>query len=172
MNPGVILIQQRNIVRAVSQFPILPQYQNFSIVADTDGQTEFALENTPVLTGIMAVYINGVAQDPLNGDYTVAGDTLILSSPGIDDGDRVFGYYQILLPAINAPELNFQSFFYQAIQGQSIFTLSFSPNPLVYVAINGVIQDSEDYILSGHTLTFNADLDLDDKVYGVGINNQ
>ncbi len=170
-NSGVVIVQQQNIIKAVSQFPILPQYQNFSFTAESDGQTEFPLANSPVLTGVMSVFINGVAQDPLNGDYTVAIDVLVIGAPGLDEGDRVFGFYQIMSPAANNPDLNFESFFIEAIQDQSVFTLDFSPSPLIYVAINGVIQAPTSYTVDGYDITFDEGLDLDDKVYGVGINN-
>ncbi len=169
MNPGVVIIQQQNIIEAVSQFPILPQYRNFSAVATVDGQTDFTLPDYPVLTGIMDVNINGAAQDPLSGDYTVSGNILTLN-PGIDAGDKVYGFYQDMSPVVNPTVLNFAYFFFiVAIQGQTIFTLDFQPSPLIYVAVNGVIQDNEDYTLDGYSLTIGEGLDIGDKLYGVGI---
>lgn len=169
INSAVIINQYRNTVEAISQFPILPQYRNFTFTATADGQTDFELSDYPVLTGIIVVNINGVAQDPLNGDYTIDGNILTLS-PGVDEGDRVFGFYQVLMPAVSPNPLDFASYFEQVtLQDKAIFTLDFQPNPIVYVAVNGVIQDNEDYTISGYTLTLNSGLDIDDKLYVVGI---
>jgi len=171
MNPGIVLLQQQKVIEALSQFPILPQYRNFSIVATSDGQTDFELDDYPVLTGIISVNINGIAQDPLNGDYTILDSTLTVS-PGRDIGDKVAGFYQVMTPVVGANVLNFASY-YELVgtANKTVFTLSFQPNPIVYVAVNGVVQDNLDYTINGYTLTLNVGLDINDKLYVVGINS-
>ena len=171
MNPGVVILQQQKVIEAISQFPILPQYRNFSQVATVDGQTDFTLSDYPVLTGIISVNINGIAQDPLNGDYTVVNNILTLN-PGVDSGDKVAGFYQVMAPVVNANVLNFASYFELVAQAnKTVFTLSFQPSPVVYVAVNGVVQDSEDFTVNGYTLTLDSGLAINDKLYVVGINS-
>lgn len=171
MNPGIVIVNQQKVIEAISQFPILPQYKNFSLVATSEGQTQFTLNDYPVLTGILSVNLNGIAQDPLNGDYTIVNNILTMS-PGVSLGDKVAGFYQVMAPVVGANVLNFASYYeLVADADKTIFTLSFQPNPIVYVAVNGIVQDIHDYTISGYTLTLNSGLDIDDKLYVVGINN-
>lgn len=171
MNPGILLLQEQKVIQAVSEFPILPKYRNFSQIATVNGQTQFTLTDYPVLSGIVSVNINGVAQDPLNGDYTIVNNILTLN-PGIDLGDRVSGFYQILSPVVNANAMNFSSYFELVTTlGKTVFSLNFQPNPIIYVAVNGVVLNSTQYTTEGYLLTLNTGLAINDKLYVVGINN-
>ncbi len=171
MNSGITILQQQKVIEAISQFPILPQYRNFSKIATSEGQTVFTLNDYPVLTGIISVNINGISQDPLNGDYIISNNILTLGT-GVSIGDKVAGFYQVMSPVVNSNALHFASY-YELVStpGKTVFTLSFQATPIVYVAINGVVQDTLDYTLNGYTLTLNVGLNINDKLYVVGINS-
>lgn len=162
--PGVVLVLEQKIVNVQSAFPIMPQYQNFSIVATIPGQTQFALPSYPILTGLFQLNINGVTQDILNGDFTVNGNIVTLDG-GVNVGDKIAGFYQVLQSNISNAVGSYRSYFAVATQGQTVFLIGFVPNAVLYVAVNGVVQSlgDGDYTLNGQYITLNAGLNSGDK---------
>ena len=153
-----------------SAFPIFPNFVNFSILATANGQTIFTLPSYPVLTALFVLNINGVMQDPLNGDFTINGN--ILTVPGsFNIGDKFAGFYQAMSAAINPSILSYRSFFFTAIQNQTQFNLGFLPTSIIYIAINGILQSLQngDYTQNGTNITFSQGLNAGDKVFGLTI---
>jgi len=93
-NPGVTVIRQTNIVY-VNNFkaghPV--KFMQFSVTASSNGQTQFTLPGTPLLDGLIIVWINGSGQNFAAGDFTVSANILTLNE-GIDSGDKVYGFFQ------------------------------------------------------------------------------
>lgn len=170
MNPGIVVIKRDNIIEVESAFPIFPNFQNFSLTATIDGQTLFTLPSYPLLSGLMVMNINGVTQDPLNGDYTINGNVMTVHS-NISVDDRISGFYQALPSSINPSNLNYRSFFFTAIQDQTQFNIGFVPKQIIYISINGTLQSLEngDYTVNGQTITMSQSLDAGDKFFGLAI---
>lgn len=170
MSQGITIIKRPQVIQVKSSFPIFPNFQPFSDVLTENGTTEFTLPAYPLLSGMMIVNIDGVMQDPLNGDFTVNGNTLIINA-SLVIGQKVAGFFQAMSPDINPLVLNYRSFFFLATAGQTIFNLGFTPQALIYVAINGTLQTvmDQDYTLSGQVLTVSEPLNLNDKLFGLAI---
>lgn len=56
-----------------------------------------------------------------------------------------------------------------ATPGKTVFTLDFTPTPLLYVAVNGVVQNAQDFSIVNNILTMNVGLSLNDKLYVFGV---
>lgn len=167
---GVILVNEQLKVFVQSAFPIFPNFTNFSILTTSNGQTVFTLPGYPVLTALFSLNINGVTQDPLNGDFTVNGNVLTVNA-SLSVGDKLAGFYQAMSSAINPAILNYRSFFQLATQGQTQFNIGYLPQSVIYIAINGILQSIQngDYTIDGPVITFSSGLNLNDRVFGLTI---
>jgi len=88
----VVAINRPQIINVSTIVPIA-NFLSFSFTAISANQTVFTpLPGTPI--AVIALYINGTAQNQVAGDFTVNGTTIILSS-GVDIGDKVYGIIQI-----------------------------------------------------------------------------
>lgn len=171
MGEGITIIRRPQVIQVKSAFPIFPKFQNFSFIVGTNGQTEFTLPSNPVLTGLIVVNTDGITQDPLNGDYTVVGNTLIMN-PSLLAGQKVAGFYQVQSPS-NVPPLNlgYATFFTVAIQGQTQFNIGFLPQAIIYVSVNGTLQavGDGDYTINGQIITMSQGLNYGDKFFGLAV---
>lgn len=163
--PGVVLVIEQKVINVQSAFPIFPSFQNFSIVG-TQAQTVFILPSYPVLSGMFILNINGVMQDPLNGDYTVNGDVVTLDA-GVNLGDKVAGFYQEMAANMNPAVLNYATFFFTATQGQTTFNLGFVPTSFLYIAVNGVFLSANQYAQNGPNIILTQALNAGDKFLGL-----
>ena len=156
------------MINVTSAFPIFPNFQNFSILATTNGQTSFTLPSYPVLTALIVVNINGAMQDALNGDYTINGNILTVNA-SLNIGDKVAGFYQALSSAISPSTLSYRSFFFTATQGQQVFNLGFLPKTIIYIAVNGILQSitAGNYVQNGQTITMSVGLNAGDAFFGL-----
>lgn len=168
MTKGITVIRRPQIIKVKSAFPIFPNFVNFSIKATSNGQTVFTLSSYPILTGLFSLNINGVMQDELNGDFTVNGNVVILNA-NLSIDDKVSGFYQEMSSSINPSYLSYRTFFYIATQGQTVFPIGFVPQNLIYIAVNGVIQSTTDYSISGQNITLNQGLNAGDNFFGLAI---
>lgn len=170
MTKGITIIKRPQVIQVKSAFPIFPEFQNFSEVATENDQTIFTLPANPILTGLSSFNINGVVQDPLNGDYTISGNTLTLN-PGINIGDKVAGFFQVMSQISNPTVNNYRTFFLVATQGQTQFNIGFVPTAVIYIAINGIIQSQGDgdFTVNGQIITTSQGLDDGDKFFGLAI---
>lgn len=166
--PGVVLVKEQKIIQVQSAFPILPSFVNFSLLATQNGQTVFTLPGFPVLSGLFSLNINGVTQDPLHGDYTINGNILTVNA-SLTVGDKVAGFYQQMAPGVNPSILNYRTFFMVALQGQTVFSIGFVPQTILYIAVNGVIQSTNDYGVSGQNITLSQALNAGDNFFGLAI---
>jgi hypothetical protein len=66
-----------------------PSFVSFYLVA-TEGQTTFSLPGIPDF--LLAVYVNGVSQSVVKGDYTSSMNQIVFSS-SLNAGDGVAGVY-------------------------------------------------------------------------------
>jgi len=168
MNDGIVVINEQKEINVESAFPIFPNFVNFSLLATINGQTIFTLPSYPVLTGLFSLNINGVAQDPLNGDYTISGNTLTVNAV-LTAGDKLAGFYQEMSSAVNPSALNYRTFFFVATQGQTVFNIGFVPQAIIYVAVNGVVESTNDFSLSGSVITMTQGLNAGDNFFGLAI---
>ena len=168
--PGLILLKEQKTVQVQSAFPIFPNFQNFSILATTNGQTIFTLPSYPVLTALFVLNINGVLQDPLNGDFTVNGNILTVNAV-LSIGDKLAGFFQAMSSAINPSVLSYRSFFFTATQGQTQFNIGFIPTSIIYISVNGVLESLQngDYTQNGAIITMSQGLNAGDKFFGLAI---
>lgn len=67
--------------------------QPFSVMATVDNQTIFSIGVFP--QAIICLFIMGVGQNILQGDYSVSGDQIILES-GIPSGYFIFGALEVI----------------------------------------------------------------------------
>ena len=89
--PGITILNKVIEIIVYSEELAMPTgFRQFDFTA-TEGQAAFTLASNPVV--MVGVYINGTAQNQVNGDFTVVGKVLTLSS-GINAGDHIFGIYQ------------------------------------------------------------------------------
>jgi hypothetical protein len=170
-NSPIVLIQPKNVINVKSAFPISPNFVNFSLPVATEGQTVFTLPSYPILTGLFSLNIDGVAQDPLNGDYTVNGNILTITNNTLITTDRLAGFYQVMSSAVNPSILSYRSFYFQATQGQNQFNIGFVPKAIIYIAVNGIIQSAGngDYIIDGAIITLSQGLNAGDNFFGLAI---
>ena len=169
MTEGITIIRRPKIIKVKSAFPIFPNFVNFSIRAISGGQTIFTLPSYPILTGLFSLNINGVTQDELNGDFTINGNIVTLATTTLEIGDKVAGFFQEMSSAINPQNLSYRTFFQIAIQGQTQFNIGFVPQNILYIAINGVVQSTTDYSISGQIITLNDSLNAGDNFFGLAI---
>ena len=167
-NPGVVLVKEQKIIHVQSAFPILPTFQNFSLLATSNGQTVFTLPGYPVLSGLFSLNFNGVTQDPLNGDFTVNGNILTFNGTTVI-GDKLAGFYQQMSSNINPSLMNYRTFFFVATQGQTVFSIGFIPQVLLYISVNGVLESVNDYTISGQNITMSQGLNYGDNFFGLAI---
>jgi hypothetical protein len=167
-NPGVVLVKPKNIIHVQSAFPIFPNFVDFSVIATVNGQTQFTLPSYPVLTGLFSCNINGVTQDPLNGDFTVNGNILTMNA-NLVIGDKIAGFYQQMSPNMNPSILSYRTFFFIAAQGQTSFSIGFVPNAIIYIAVNGVLQSTTNYTINGQIITLTGALNAGDNFFGLAI---
>lgn len=162
-------MKKANIIKVYSRFPIEPKFQPFFFTA-TQGQVQFVLPSYPTTDGMLSVCINGVAQNSLNGDFTINGLTLTMNAQ-LDNGDQVSGFYMVKSPINNPAILNYRQFYFDATAGQQNFTLLSLPAIMVLVSINGTSQSQQngDYTVNGLVLRTSAPLNLHDKLFGVYI---
>ena len=167
-NPPVVIVKEQNVIYVQSAFPIMPKYQNFSALATINGQTIFTLPSYPVLTGLISVNINGVTQDPLNGDYTVYGN-LITVNYALTVGDKVSGFYQVLSSQAPPTIGGYATFFFTASLGQQTFNIGFPFSGVIYVSVNGTLQaiGEGDYSINGQFITMSQPLNAGDKFFGL-----
>lgn len=167
-NPGVVLVKENKIIHVQSAFPIMPTFQNFSLFATSNGQTIFTLPGFPVLTGLFSLNINGVAQDPLNGDFTINGNILTVNA-NLSIGDKLAGFFQQMASNINPTVLSYRTFYFVATQGQAAFNIGFVPQYLLYISVNGVLESTSDYTINGSTITMSQGLNAGDNFFGLAI---
>ena len=167
-NPGIVLVKEQKIIHVQSAFPILPTFQNFSLLATSNGQTVFTLPGYPVLSGLFSLNFNGVTQDPLNGDFTVNGNILTFNGTTVI-GDKLAGFYQQMSSNINPSLMNYRTFFFVATQGQTVFSIGFIPQVLLYISVNGVLESVNDYTISGQNITMSQGLNYGDNFFGLAI---
>ncbi len=169
MSDGIIIIKRPQIIQVQSAFPIIPNFMNFSAVT-TEPETEFTLPAYPILTGLSSFNINGVTQDPLNGDYTINGNTLIMN-PAVLTGQKVAGFFQVMSQVVNPSMLSYRTFFFLATGGQTQFNLGFVPQNIIYISINGILQSpgDGDYTVNGAIVTLSQALSNGDKFFGLAI---
>ena len=169
-NSGVVLVKENKIINVQSAFPIFPNFQNFSILATSNGQTVFTLPSYPVLTALLVLNINGVIQDPLNGDFTIKGHLLTVNA-SLVIGDKLAGFYQAMSSAINPAILSYRSFFFTATQNQTQFNIGFVPTNIIYISVNGILQSlaNGDYTQNGAIITMSSGLNAGDRFFGLAI---
>lgn len=167
-NPGIVLVKEQKIIHVQSAFPILPTFQNFSLLATSNGQTVFTLPGYPVLSGLFSLNFNGVTQDPLNGDFLINGNILTFNGTTVI-GDKLAGFYQQMSSNINPAILNYRTFFFIATQGQTQFNIGFIPQVVLYISVNGVLESTTDYTQSGAIVTLTQGLNAGDNFFGLAI---
>lgn len=169
-NPGVVLVAERKIIQVQSAFPIFPNFQNFSILTSSNGQTVFTLPNYPILTGLFSMNINGVTQDPLNGDFTVNGNILTVNA-SLVIGDKVAGFYQQMSSGISPAIMGYRTFFFVATQNQINFNIGFYPQAIIYIAVNGIVQSLQngDYTVNGSVVSMSVGLNAGDRFFGLAL---
>ena len=165
--PGVVLVNEQKIIHVQSAFPIMPTFQNFSLIA-TNAQTVFTLPGYPVLSGLFSLNINGVAQDPLNGDFTINGNIMTVNA-SLSLGDKLAGFFQNLASGISPSVLSYRTFFFTATQGQTLFAIGFVPQTVLYISVNGVLESTNDYTISGQNITLSQGLNAGDNFFGLAI---
>lgn len=90
--PRIIgVINRPQIIEVEVHGPSAVNFVPFYFVAEQD-QVEFTLALTPIALILLA--INGEEKIQADGDFTVSKNKITLSE-GINEGDRVFGVYQI-----------------------------------------------------------------------------
>jgi len=166
---GITIIRRPQIINVKSAFPIFPNFVNFSIKALNNGQTQFTLPSYPILSGLFSLNYNGAQQDELNGDFTVNGNIVTINSDTVLEGDKIAGFYQEMSSAINPANLSYRTFFYTAIQGQTVFNIGFIPQNLLFIAINGIVQPTSAYTISGQNITLTGGLNAGDNFFGLAI---
>lgn len=121
--------------------------------------TVFTLSQTPSPTTSLEVYLNGLMEQG-GVDYTLAGNTITFSAKETPaTGDVIQAYYRV--PGAG-PAANFSDAENPAgtINGTNpTFTLAGTPNPVMSLKLykNGLLlQQNNDYTLSGSTITFKA----------------
>jgi hypothetical protein len=86
--PNVNVLRSSKIVKVttgvVSRMPTFVPFYQIAI----EGQTTFGA----FVGTIIAVYVNGVSQSVVKGDYSVSGNNIIFST-GLNSGDGVAGVY-------------------------------------------------------------------------------
>lgn len=169
MNQGIRIINEKKEIYVQSAFPIFPSFQNFSVLATTNGQGSFTLPSNPVLTGLFSLNKNGTEQDELAGDFTVSGNLVTVNDSNVFIGDKWSGFYQQMASNVNPAFVNYRTFFYVATQGQISFTLSFIPKAIIYISVNGVIESTNDYSISGGIITLTSPLNFGDNFFGLAI---
>ena len=170
VNPGIVLIKNNNNILVESAFPIFPNFNPFSILAITNGQTVFTLPSYPIMTALFILNINGVVQDQLNGDFTINGNVLTVNASLII-GDKLSGFYQAMSSAVNPSVLSYRSFFATATQNQTQFNIGFVPKSIIYVSVNGILQSLQngDYSINNQTITMSSGLNAGDRFFGLAI---
>lgn len=169
MTQGITIVRRPQVISVKSAFPIFPAFINFSILATLNGQTLFTLPSYPILTGLFVLNINGVAQDELSGDFTVNGNVITVNATNIEVGDKISGFYQEMSSSINPANLSYRTFFDVAIQNQTVFNLGFMPTNIIYIAVNGIVQATTDYTISGQYVTLTQGLNAGDNFFGLAI---
>ena len=87
-----VIVQQQNPQVTITGVTYIQTYnfQQFSIIATTPGQTVFTLPSNPIL--ILLCTIQGISQSQLAGDFTLSGNVITFSS-GVTMGQLVAGVY-------------------------------------------------------------------------------
>lgn len=167
-NNGVNVIQKKTTISVQSAFPIIPQFQNFSLLATSNGQVNFTLPSFPILSGLFFMNINGAAQDPLAGDFTINGNIMSVNA-NLSIGDKLAGFYQQMASNINPTVMNYRTFFFVATQGQTQFNIGFTPQVILYISVNGVVESTNDYSQSSGIVTLTQGLNVGDNFFGLAI---
>jgi hypothetical protein len=94
---------------------------------------------------------------------TPMSKTLDLECPIIS----IQGSYDNIASQINMTK--YRPFLFTATQDQTQFVLDFTPQSVIWLAINGAIQSSQqgDFSLVGNTITTNEGLNAGNKLFGL-----
>lgn len=126
--------------------------------------------NTPY-TGFVSsdVYLNGVHQDPVLGDYTVAGNVFTFTQQ-LEIGDTAYFIIGWQMTATGSYTLNTEVF--TATEGQTVFNIATAPlvNGQAFVYVNGLKQQPSSYVVNGLSVTLDTGVALNDVVE-VGTSN-
>ena len=124
----------------------------------TAAQTEFVLSNAPLVGGIVYVSRDGVVAR--GADWSLTGSTVTFGT-GLDAGTEVQITYWRTAPTGTTPG----SDSFTATEAQTIFLLSQTATVALVVAVNGVVQSSTAWAITGGgaslTLTVGAEAGAD-----------
>lgn len=88
--PITVVISQPQIT--ITGNLTMQTFEAFSFTCTIQGQTVFG--PLPIMPQAIWLYINGIAQNQTNGDFTLNGATITLSQ-GVNAGDTIYGVIQI-----------------------------------------------------------------------------
>ena len=120
----------------------------------------FTLSQVPTPTGSLELYRNGLKQAS-GVDYSLAGQSLVFTSVGTPQaGDVIQAYYRTSGTSSASSNFADSETPSGSITGTNLaFTLAYSPTPIASLKLykNGMLlQENNDYTLSGTTVTFVA----------------